>query len=420
MSTFRFLHAADLHLDSPLRGLEAYPDAPLDQIRGATRRALENLVDRAIEEQVAFLLLAGDIYDGEWKDYHSALFFARCMGRLREAGIRVFLISGNHDAASVIARALRPPDNVHVFATRHPETVRLDALGVAIHGQGYARRDNREDMAAAYPAALPGLFNIGLLHTALNGRAGHEPYAPTSLAILAGKGYDYWALGHVHQREVVSQTPWVVFPGCLQGRHIREAGSKGAVLVSVEEGRVQEVAECQLDVLRWQECRLDVTGCDSLETLLQKVQGHFEAALSQADGRVVALRLRLAGTTSLHHELHRNLARWTEECRALAAGLGSVWLEKLMLDTRPLATPWTGLEDDSPLAGLIRAVQDLTLSGPAAMGVGELAELRSRLPVELTGDGDPFDCRDPERLGELQEEVRELLLGRLLGQGRVA
>jgi len=420
MSTFRFLHAADLHLDSPLRGLEAYPDAPLDQIRGATRRALENLVDRAIEEQVAFLLLAGDIYDGEWKDYHSGLFFVQCMGRLRDAGIRVFLVSGNHDAASVIARALRPPDNVHVFATRHPETVCLDALGVAIHGQGYASRDNRADLAAAYPAALPGRFNIGLLHTALNGRAGHEPYAPTSLAVLAGKGYDYWALGHVHQREVVSKLPWVVFPGCLQGRHIRECGSKGGTLVSVEDGRVQEVAECHLDVLRWQECRLDVTGCDGLEALLQEIQRHFETAVGNADGRAVALRLRLAGATRLHHELHRDLARWTEECRGLAAGLGSVWLEKLSLATRPETEARTGLEEGSPLAGLIRAVQDLTLNGPAAMAGGELAELRSRLPVELTGADDPFDGSVPERLGQLQEDVRELLLSRLLGQGRVS
>src|SRR6056297_3478216 len=130
MTQFKFIHAADIHLDSPLKGLESYPDAPVNQIRNATRRALDNLIDLAIDQEVAFVLLAGDIADGDWKDYNTGLFFTQRMGRLREAGIRVFMVSGNHDAASVIAKALRPPDNVHIFSTNPPESIHIPDLSV--------------------------------------------------------------------------------------------------------------------------------------------------------------------------------------------------------------------------------------------------------------------------------------------------
>ncbi|HEX6862914.1 MAG TPA: DNA repair exonuclease, partial [Thermoanaerobaculia bacterium] len=190
---FKFLHAADVHLDSPLKGLERYEGAPADEIRGATRRAFDNLVDLAIEEEAAFLLLAGDLYDGDWKDYNTGLFFVSRMRRLEEAGIPVFLISGNHDAASQITRVLRPPGNVKVLATKRPETILLDGLEVAIHGQGFASQSVSEDLAAAYPDAVPQLFNVGLLHTSLDGRPGHASYAPCTLPGLRSKGYQYWA-----------------------------------------------------------------------------------------------------------------------------------------------------------------------------------------------------------------------------------
>src|SRR5690349_8098378 len=150
----RFLHAADVHLDSPLRGLARYAGAPAEEIRAATRRAFENLVSLAIEEEVAFVLLAGDLYDGDWKDYNTGLFFTAQMARLGEAGIRVFAVAGNHDAASQITKVLRPPPNVKIFSTRRPETAVLDDLGVAIHGQGFAHAAVADDLSASYPRAV--------------------------------------------------------------------------------------------------------------------------------------------------------------------------------------------------------------------------------------------------------------------------
>ena len=176
--TIRFIHTADIHLDSPLKGLEAHEDAPVKEIRGATRRAFDNLIDLAIEEEVDFVLIAGDLYDGDWKDYNTGLFFARQMGRLDRAGIRVFIASGNHDAASQITKAIPLPDNVTLFPHKKPLSVKLDDPGVIIHRQSYSSRAVTENLALEYPQHDSNFFNIGLLHTSLTGREGHEDYAP--------------------------------------------------------------------------------------------------------------------------------------------------------------------------------------------------------------------------------------------------
>lgn len=417
MSAFTFLHAADIHLDSPLRGLESYPDAPVEQIRGASRRALDNLVDLAIEEEAAFVLLAGDIFDGAWRDFNTALFFAQRMGRLRAAGIRVFLVTGNHDAASTISKNLSPPDNVRILSTNAPETISLEDLEVSIVGQGYPQRDVRDNLAADYPLAEEGRFTIGLLHTALTGRVGHESYAPVKPETLIAKGYAYWALGHVHQREIVSRDPWIVFPGAIQGRHIREEGPKGCSLVRVEEGGIREVRHHDLDVLRWRLCPLDLEGCGCEEDLWRAVHRELESAMDAADGRPVAVRLELSGRTSLHGWLHDQAQQVQEECRTRAAGLGDIWLENCRVRTQPDSETGRGLAKDSPLAGLLKTVEDLNLSRSCQDQIPELADLLSKLPPEIRGGEALFDLDDPGQLRQLQDDVEELLLGRLLRQG---
>ena len=159
------------------------------------------------------------------------------MARLGRAGIPVFVIKGNHDAHSVVTRSITLPSNVTVFGVRSAETHVIEHLGVALHGQSFADRQVPENLARDYPAPMPGMFNIGILHTSLTGRPPHADYAPCTLDDLRMRGYDYWALGHVHAFEVISQDPFVVYPGNIQGRNIRETGEKGAVLVSVSDGR---------------------------------------------------------------------------------------------------------------------------------------------------------------------------------------
>lgn len=417
MSSFTFIHAADLHLDSPLTGLETYPDAPVEQLRGASRRALDKLVDLAISEQVAFVLLAGDVFDGHWKDFNTALFFAQRMSRLRESGIRVFTVTGNHDAASTIGKNLSTSDNVHIFSSREPESIYLEELGVRICGQSYARRDIREDLAKGYPLADGDYFNIGLLHTALTGRAGHEPYAPTSPEVLNSKGYEYWALGHVHQREIVARDPWIVFPGVIQGRHIQEQGPKGCTVVNVKEGQVQEAIFRDLDVLRWHFCSVNLEGCDSQEFVRAAISTGLESAQEAGDGRPVAVRLELTGQTSTHNWLHNQKQQMQEECRTLAAGLGDVWLEKIHLSTRPLVDPTEDMDPESPWAGLLNAIEDLDLSRSSIDEVPELTDMLSKLPPEVKSGPESFDLSDSTVMKDIQDQVRELLFSRLLYRG---
>ena len=214
----KFIHAADLHIDSPLRGLEVYDGAPVERLRRATRESLENLVALAIEKSVDFVIVAGDLFDGKWPDMATGVWTASQFWRLDRAGIPVYLIRGNHDAASQVREAVRWPGCVREFSVDSPETL-ID-----------------EDLGARYPDRIDRLFNIGVLHTSLNGHPDHDTYAPTHEDVLRARRYDYWALGHVHSRRIVSEAPWIVYPGNTQGRHIRETGPRGCVLVTVDAG----------------------------------------------------------------------------------------------------------------------------------------------------------------------------------------
>ena len=413
----KFIHAADIHLDSALHGLERYEGAPVEEIRRATRRAFDNLIELAIDEQVAFVLLVGDLYDGDWKDYNTGLYFVERMGRLRDASIRVFIVAGNHDAASQITKHLRLPDNVTLFSTRKPERVVLDDLGVSICGQGFATRAVTDDISQGYPQGDPQLLNIGLLHTCLDGKPGHEPYAPCTVDGLRSKGYQYWALGHVHKREEVSRDPWIVFPGNIQGRHIREIGPKGCTLVTVDGGEIVEVAHRDLDVMRWSIRELDVSATETVDDIYEQVREGLQLALDAAEGRPVAVRLVLYGACSAHLKLHAERERWIQEYRALATGLGGagIWLEKISIKTRPVVSTDEVLERDDALSGLLRAIHDMELDSSVLDELAdEMSMLRQKLPAELLAGDDPFDPANPEFLKETLEDIKELLVNRLM------
>lgn len=419
-NVFTFIHAADIHLDSPLRGLEYHEDAPLEQIRGAARRALENLVNLAVEEQVAFVLIAGDLYDGDWRDFNTGLYFNRMMTRLKESGVRVFVVSGNHDAASSLSKNLRPPDNVTFFSSRKPETKTISDINVAIHGQSFANRAVQEDLSSAYPFALPGHLNIGLLHSSLSGREGHEPYAPCSVNGLKSKGYDYWALGHVHLREIVAEEPWIVFPGNIQGRHIKEQGAKGCTLVTVEEGLITKVAHRSLDVLRWRTCRMDISDCRTGDDLYLQVQSAFAQALTESDTLPVMLRLELTGTTPMHQQLQKEPVWWENEFRAIAANLGGagLWLEKVRIKTREVMNLEALMADDNPISGMLRMLVDLEGHNDSIVELDpEIGTFLAKLPAEIRGGAEPFDPMQPDQWSEICSDVKEMLIARLLHVG---
>lgn len=438
-----FLHAADIHLDSPLTGLEAYDGAPVEEIRAATRRALENLVALALAESVDALLLAGDIYDGDWRDYNTGLFFASQMAKLKEAGIPVVMVRGNHDAASQISRHLRLPENVHALPSSAPETLRLEQCGLAIHGQSYPTRQVEQNLARDYPPADPHGFNIGLLHTALDGREGHANYAPCHLDDLTRLGYDYWALGHVHRREIVSQEPWVVFPGNLQGRHARETGAKGATLVRVDNGRVASADHHALDVMRWQPLEILLDDSQRQDALDERIAQALQDTHAAADGRLVAVRIRLRGRTRQDARLRANTEQLLSQCRVLAfetAGRG-LWIEKLLIDTQGpdrLGEPTQPAADLPSLGPLLETLADpasfiLPADESAASSaiqqppplaeelLEDVEELARKLPASIRASEDALDLTAASLSradGDLQQclrDARALLLEPLLG-----
>jgi exonuclease SbcD len=409
----RFIHAADLHLDSPMSGLRPRAGGRTDDLANPTRTAFRRLVDAAIREKVDFVLIAGDVFDHDWADYATGLYFLSGLADLGKAGTRVVMVKGNHDAASHMSRQLRWPDNVHEFPSREPTTHLLEDLGVAIHGQSFPERRVARNLAAAYPLAKVGFLNIGMLHTSADGRDGHDTYAPCSLADLMGKGYDYWALGHVHQRRVLAEDPWVIFPGNLHGRHVNEPGEKGFTLVTAENGRIREVTHCPANCLRWVDLRIDMARASSFEDALPFVAEAIAAATGGAREQTLAARIRLVGATPAHGALIAARERFEAECDSLAEqALGTVLIEKILIETRPAGDPRQVGSAGAELAPLLRAIAEDTYEA-ADLRLG-LEDALRRLPhglathkdVGLTHIGD-------ERYAKLLADAGALLAHRL-------
>ena len=413
----KFVHAADLHIDSPLRGLDKYEGAPVARLRAATRRALENLVALCIEEQAAFLLLAGDVFDGTWKDFSTGLFFASQMTRLREANVPVIIVRGNHDAASSIVKSLRLPDNVRELSHKRAETFELRDAGACVHGQSFSQRATTDDLAARYPDAVRGAFNIGLLHTCVDGREGHDPYAPTSLETMRAKGYDYWALGHVHAREVLSNEPWIVFPGNLQGRHARETGAKGASVVTVEGGSVTSVEHRALDVVRWEQVILDASEATDVFEVVDRARDALQKQGEACSDRLLAARLVIRGSTRANGVIRNDVEHFVAQLRAAAIdGLGDgVWLEKVAVETRSTFDLAQVREEAGAVGHLARRLATIK-DDPKELAelVAVFAELDKKLPAELREGEGALVLGDPATLRAIVEDVEQTLLPRLL------
>jgi len=422
MGTFTFLHAADIHLDSPLRRLGQYDEAVAERLRSATRVALANLVDLAISEEVAFVIIAGDVYDGDWDDVRTGLFMVQQMRRLKDAGIPVFTIAGNHDAATKMTYNVPPPENVVMFGHKTAETHRLDDLDVAIHGRSFATQAVTENLASSYPPAVPNVFNIGILHTSLDGREGHAPYSPCTVMDLRQKGYDYWALGHVHTREIVCQEPWVVFPGNIQGRSIRETDERGAMLVTVERGpstvpMVRAVFH-PLDDARWIVLEIDASQVTSPEGLVDLIRTRFQELRSQHEPRAIVVRIDIKGTSAFSDVWHGNERKLTADILAVAHSISAdIVLDKIRVRTTEEKLAGDVVNDDEPLSAIDdvirRYLDDQALAAELAADLTDV--VGKKLPAELTEGSDAVVIDSVEFVKAVLTDVGPFLRHRLAG-----
>ena len=410
-ASIKFIHCADLHLDSSLRGLAHYEGAPVQAMRAATRRSFSNIVDLAIERAVDFVVIAGDVFDKDWPDFNTGLFFANELRRLAGMAVRVFIVSGNHDAVNKISKTVTLPKNVTWFeSTAATSIIDDEQLGIAIHGQSFSTSTMTQDLACRYPDAHPDLLNIGMLHTSLTGREGQENYAPTTPDRLLSKGYQYWALGHIHKRMIMQKHPWIAFPGNIQGRHARELGPKGCLVVegSAEQG-VHSVDFVPTDVARWEHLVLDVTGFVHLDDLQAVVQQKVQQLVLAAGDRPLAVRLSVQGRTALHGILAKDPEKFRAEACAWLneASGGTAWLEKIKGEVTAPMDRATLAKRDDPIGMLLRKFDQLALDQDAVARVlaSALSDLEQKMPVEL---------RDELRSHELGAEFLRSAQERLL------
>ena len=412
--SFRFLHAADIHLDSPLRGLSRYEGISAESVRTATREALDNLVDFAIAEGVAFVVIAGDLYDGDWEDFGTGLYFCRAMGRLGAASIDVFLLYGNHDADSSITKKLPLPPNVHVFPHRAPATLVHSATGTLLHGQSYKDRDPGGNLALGYPAATGGRFNVGVLHTCLQGDPNHAPYSPCDPTELEAKGYQYWALGHVHGFTVVREHPHIVFPGNLQGRNVRETGPKGAALITVSADGGLSVEHVPLDAVRWAHVEVDASTCATTVDVEAEVRAVLMRARDQlAEGRPLVVRVDITGASEAHNSLVGRREALREDVRAIAAGLSDrIWIEKVRLRSSTLSSASTIIAGDDVSVLLLEALADGDLQQTLRADFGDFT---ARLPADLGSESPVIDALRAGECESILAVAAESLRVRLTG-----
>ncbi|EAD0599343.1 exonuclease SbcCD subunit D [Listeria monocytogenes] len=238
MKEIQFLHMADLHLDSPFIGLSTLPQPLFSAIQESTFQSLERITTVAIKEAVDFVLIAGDIYDSEDQSVRAQARFAKEMKRLEAANIPVFMIHGNHDFIEKHKEKLALPSNVHVFSEQVEVMSHKTATGVSvnIYGFSYNERHIRSSRVGEYKIQGDADFHIALLHgSEVSSSEEHDVYAPFRVQEISRKGFDYWALGHIHKRQLLAESPSIYYPGNIQGRNRKESGEKGASIVTLSE-----------------------------------------------------------------------------------------------------------------------------------------------------------------------------------------
>lgn len=416
MGAYRFIHAADVHLDSPLKSL-ALRDPDLAELIGnATRRALIRIVDLCIHEQVNALLLAGDLYDGDQTSMKTARFLAEQVGRLHEAGIKVFVIRGNHDALSRITKELILPDTVTIFGSQ-ADAVIVDRerghIPVAIHGLSFAQPHAPETLVGKYKPIIEGAVNIGIMHTSLAGASEHDPYAPCSPADLHGTGFQYWALGHIHKRSVLTGACTIVMPGMPQGRDINEAGAKSVTLVTVGDDRSVKVEERDTSIAQFERISVDATGLTEWRDLVTAIEHALGQARSGVAAQHLVARIQITGTTPLAWRMRSDHDLLKAEADSRASAIGACWVEKLEVTCYPPGEA-AGLAP-SPLHELRRLINDEVLQSDAFQSefADIVSELRGQLPAESRRWFGDDEAAFKAQLAILAHEGTEDILARL-------
>ena len=341
MREIRFIHCADLHIDSPFKGLsEIHPDLR-NMLYQSTFESFNNIVELAIEKAVDCVLISGDIYDCTDKSLQAQIRFRNGLQRLSDAGIHSFVVYGNHDPLDSWSATLKWPDNVTIFGGDKVERCALTKGGepiAQIYGISFQKKDIRDNLALQFERQDDDVPAIALLHTNVGENTGHEPYAPATVKELSSSAMDYWALGHVHKHEILkSANPAIVYPGNSQARNPRETGAKGCCLVTLYPNRACDVEFVATDVVRYRSDSLDISDCSDADDVMNSIKRRCQEISDEMEDRHAIIRLSLTGRSDLHPELQRgdNVRDVLAEVRNFYEGKEPwIWLEKLTLNTQ--------------------------------------------------------------------------------------
>ncbi|MFF2886848.1 exonuclease SbcCD subunit D [Paenibacillus sp. NPDC057967] len=419
--SFRFIHAADLHLDSPFKGLSKAPEAVRKGLAESTFAALRKLTDLAIAEEVDFIVIAGDLFDEADRSLRAQLSLLQEWKRLAAEGIAVYAIHGNHDHLGGKRAQMELPPNVHIFGAARPSEIpayrRTGELAAYVYGMSYGERAETRNLAAAYRTAPEAPYHIALLHGNVGSNASHDPYAPCTLEGLIGSGFDYWALGHIHKRELLHEYPHIAYAGNLQGRNPKETGAKGCYVVDVSEARKVDMRFMPLDQVRWLEEEVSIEDIVTEQELLRVLERRVAQYEEKEEGGSLMLRLRLTGSGELHRTVSQpaSLAAWLEQLQESWPKLSDGrWIYVYGLSSST-STPidWQVLQHEDSFAGEL-----LRLSTRLRQNEEQWRELAGQAVADMT-DHPRLNRISREKWNTPQKEwlqqAKELTLGLIAG-----
>lgn len=439
MQPLRFLHTADLHLDSPFKGMSDVPEKIRERVRESTFGALHKLVQLAVQEQVDMVLISGDVYDLADRSLRAQIRFQKALQELSSHQISVFIIHGNHDPLDGRAAKLTLPDGCYIFGTEQVESVlveRPDRGAVArVHGISYRTSAVVDNLALKFKAVLDNvdhakpMYEIGMLHTNVDGDANHDNYAPCSKQDLLQSGMNYWALGHVHTRKVISgdnhdNEVCIVYPGNTQGRSVRECGPRGCYLADVSTDGGTKLTFHPLDEIRWYVETIQIAGMETEQELKDALESRMQELLQEADGRSCVVRFVLEGRGLLHELLRKGTAlqdllaelRESDLAGGSKQGEEFIWTESILNHTGRAIDLDQLLSQRSFVGDMLRMSRELQLDDTALKQYSSEALnmlLAQPKAAKLLG----VDAADDDEMRDWLKSAEELLIDILADGG---
>ncbi len=417
MASFSFIHASDLHLDSPFSTLSSDNPNLADILRSATFESFERIIALCIENRVDFLLIAGDVYDGADRSLRAQIKFRDGLKKLNDAGIHSFVVHGNHDPLDKWAANLEWPSCVHLFGENVETmgTYRDSHLLASIQGISYPTKDEKRNLALLFKRTSAA-FHIGLLHANVGSDTGHEPYAPCSLDDLLKPEMDYWALGHVHKGKILSEDlPVILYPGNPQGRNIRETGEKGCYLVRVNEDREIEMAFHAVDVIRWANYEIPINNLHTEQDLLNSLDKTCLEISQDQSGRPSIVRIFFTGNGPIYRYLREpnTLSDLCETGNEIGTSYSpGVWIDRIGLQAGPEFDLTAFIKRQDFIGDLLRCSKKIAEDSH----FDERIKKEIAILLENPRARRFLDPPDTQKLRELLKEGEKICLNSLYGQ----